>query len=171
MTQDSNIAPIRILFVCMGNICRSPAAEGVFRHRIQELGKHGQIDCDSAGTIHYHAGSSADPRMRQAAGARGYDLTSTARGFVTKDFEHFDWIIVMDDENHRDIIGMAKDENEIRKVRRFSDWVDIPNVSQVPDPYYGGERGFDHVLDIIENGIEPLLHWAIEGDAVSRRIT
>ncbi len=158
---------IRILFVCMGNICRSPAAEGVFRETIRRAGKADHVSCDSAGTIDFHAGEPADSRMRKAARSRGYELTSIARGFCREDFEAFDWIVTMDGENHRTIRALAESPETEAKVLPFCNWVDLPGISDVPDPYYGGSSGFEQVLDILENGSESLLNWIIERDGIT----
>lgn len=155
---------VRVLFVCMGNICRSPAAEGIFSATVEKSGLAGKIDCDSAGTLDAHAGERADRRMRSAAENRGYALESRARGFRRGDFSNFDWIITMDNENFRNIVRLAPDESAKAKVRRFCDWVDLPGVSEVPDPYYGGDRGFEKVLDILENGTGSLLKWIQSDD-------
>ena len=150
---------IRVLFVCMGNICRSPAAEAVFVQKTIAAGLGEQIQCDSAGTIDYHAGAPADTRMRRADQRRGYDLTSISRGFLLADFEQFDWIVTMDEENYRNILALARTDADRKKIVRFCNWVDLPGIDEVPDPYYGGNRGFDDVLDILENGSDDLLQW------------
>lgn len=155
---------IRILFVCMGNICRSPAAEAVFRKQVSAAGLDQQIACDSAGTLDFHTGESADTRMQIAAKERGFELTSIARGFEKSDFEKFDWIVTMDDENYRNIARLATDKASRKKIRPFCDWVSLDNVREVPDPYYGGSRGFETVLNILENGSESLLKWLMIED-------
>lgn len=157
----------RVLFVCMGNICRSPAAEGVFRQVVAERKMQDRVSVDSAGTIDYHSGEPADGRMRGAAERRGYRLESVARGFRREDFERFDWIVTMDDANHRDILGQARTDAERAKIRRFTDWVELPGVREVPDPYYGGASGFDRVLDILEDGCGRLLDWIVEFDGTA----
>jgi protein-tyrosine phosphatase len=133
----------------MGNICRSPAAEGVFRHLVQQSGRSGEFDIDSAGTIGYHAGSPADARMRAAAEKRGYLLESRARRIDSADLDEFDWIVVMDDDNYRDV--MALDSGSRARVVRMCAYCDVHDVDEVPDPYYGGAAGFEHVLDILED--------------------
>ena len=160
---------VRILFVCMGNICRSPAAEGVFRNRIEARGLGDRVECDSAGTIHFHAGERADPRMREAAQRRGHDLTSVARGFDESDFDRFDWIVTMDEPNFRDIRKRARGPADAAKIRRFADHVSLKGVKEVPDPYYGGGDGFTRVLDILEDGCDSLLDWVIERHGLSGR--
>lgn len=158
---------VRILFVCMGNICRSPAAEGVFRKLVRAKGLCGAIEIDSAGTIDYHAGQPSDERMRRAANRRGFRLESIARGIEREDFPRFDWIVTMDEANYANVLRLAPSEGDRRKVRRFTDWVDMEGIDEVPDPYYGGSSGFDHVLDILEDGCENLLDWMVEAHGFS----
>ncbi|MFP4351550.1 MAG: low molecular weight protein-tyrosine-phosphatase [Puniceicoccaceae bacterium] len=158
---------VRILFVCMGNICRSPAAEGVFRSRIEARGLGDRVECDSAGTIHFHAGERADPRMRAAAARRGYDLASVARGFEVEDFDRFDWIVTMDEPIFRDIRRRARGPADAAKIMRFTGHVSLKGVREVPDPYYGGADGFARVLDILEDGCDSLLDWVIERHGLS----
>lgn len=144
-----------ILFVCMGNICRSPAAEGVFRKLVSDAGRVDEFEIDSAGTISYHAGDPADRRMRAAAGRRGYQLESIARRIREDDFERFDLIVTMDDENFHTVRAM--DPGARARVVRMCDYVSDRAVSEVPDPYYGGDSGFEQVLDILEDACANLL--------------
>ena len=139
----------------MGNICRSPAAEGVFRKMVDDAGLTAQFDIDSAGTIGYHAGNPADSRMRAAASARGYSLDSRARRITRSDFADFDWIVAMDDDNYRDIRSM--DTGQGARVVRMCDYGNRHGASEVPDPYYGGPAGFEEVLDILEDACESFL--------------
>lgn len=143
----------RVLFVCMGNICRSPAAEGVFLQRVREAGVSHRIEVDSAGTSSYHQGERADKRMREAAAKRGYNLDSRSRGVLQQDFEHFDLIVAMDRDNYRDLGRFGGSA----KLVLFSEYLDDSWPPEVPDPYYGGEAGFEIVLDMLEAGCEPLL--------------
>ncbi|MBT8046957.1 MAG: low molecular weight phosphotyrosine protein phosphatase [Xanthomonadales bacterium] len=138
-----------VLFVCMGNICRSPTAEGIFRKLVSEAGRDADFSIDSAGTIGYHAGHKADSRMRSAAAARGYDLTSMARRIETEDFHQFDWIVTMDDDNFRDVNRINPEARA--RVVRMCEYCESHDVSEVPDPYYGGEQGFHTVIDILED--------------------
>ena len=138
----------RVLFVCMGNICRSPAAEGLFRALVDEQGLDARIEIDSAGTIAYHAGEPPDPRMRQAAAARGHTLTGRARPVIPEDFRRFDLIVAMDRENLADLREMAdallEDGREERaRLSLLSDFLPAGAPRDVPDPYYGGAAGFD----------------------------
>ncbi|MGI9228915.1 MAG: low molecular weight protein-tyrosine-phosphatase [Gammaproteobacteria bacterium] len=146
---------VHILFVCMGNICRSPAAEGVFRHYIGEQGDQQRIRVDSAGTLSYHAGSPADERMQQAASRRGYALDSIARQVKPDDIQAFDLIIPMDEQNLTELELLAGGPRE--HIRLLGSWLPGVGEPSVPDPYYGGEAGFEQVLDMIEAAC-PALH-------------
>ena len=150
----------RVLFVCLGNICRSPAAEGVFRYLTEEKGLENSILADSAATSGWHSGTKADPRMRSAAGKRGYDLTSRARQVVAQDFRDFDIVLAMDRENYRDLRSMAPDEEGRRRVRYITDFARTSTMDHVPDPYYGGAESFEFVLDILEDCCAGLLEYA-----------
>ncbi len=154
----------KILFVCLGNICRSPAAEGVMTKMIQEKGLEDQYWCDSAGTAGYHSGARADPRMTSAASQRGYDLTSKARRFQKKDFEEFDYILTMDESNYEDVMAQDSWDEYTDKVFRFRDFCTQHKIDGVPDPYYGGADGFDHVIDILEDGCANFLEKIQKGE-------
>ncbi len=146
-----------VLFVCMGNICRSPAAEGLLRAFSQGL-ELPESCIDSAGTHGYHVGNRADSRMRSAAERRGYDLESRARQFVAKDLMEFDLVLAMDRENLT-IIKSHVDEQSTAEVKLFSEFLGGQWPTDVPDPYYGGEDGFEYVLDMITDGCQPILDW------------
>ena len=153
-----------MLFVCMGNICRSPTGEGVFQHYVQQQGYADRFFIDSAGTLAYHAGEPADARMRQAATKRGYKLLSLARKVVHQDIEQFDLIIPMDTDNLYDLESIAGDSTRhIRLLGSFLDGhkgnLDTPSV---PDPYYGGEDGFEQVLDMIEQACPALFEHCLQ---------
>ncbi len=148
----------KILFVCLGNICRSPAAEGVMQALLKKEGLDGQVWCDSAGTIGYHSGEPADYRMRKAAERRGYELNSRSRQInPAEDFEKFDMILAMDDSNHRDIRGLDRLQNYRDKIYMMTDFCRTKKATFVPDPYYGGDQGFEEVLDILEDACGGLL--------------
>jgi len=149
---------IKVLFVCMGNICRSPAAEGIFKKFVADANLESKISIDSAGTIGYHSGEMPDSRMRRHALARGYDLDSRARQFNPKqDFEDFDYIVTMDNENYSDIKKLDIKKLYIDKILKMGDFISDKNVSEVPDPYYGGAEGFEFVIDVLEDGTKNLL--------------
>ncbi len=144
-----------ILFVCMGNICRSPTAEGVFRKLVSDAGRDSEFEIDSAGTIGYHAGGKADSRMRSAAEERGYRLDSIARRIKLADFDRFDLIVTMDDDNFHDVSSMHPGSGA--ELVRMCDYCEAFDETEVPDPYYGGEAGFQRVIDILEDACANLL--------------
>ena len=146
-----------ILFVCMGNICRSPSAEAVMKYLVEKEGLNDKIFIDSAGTIGYHEGEEADARMKKHAAKRGYDLTSIARQFRLEDFKKFDYIVAMDRENYRDILALDSEGRYRSKVFMMTDFSEN-GYDGVPDPYYGGPQGFEHVLDILEDSTKGLLN-------------
>ncbi len=148
---------MKVLFVCMGNICRSPAAEGVFKHLVEERGLTDRIEVDSAGTSGYHVGEPADTRMRAAATDRGLTLTSRARRIEPADLDAFDIILVMDRDNLFHVEALDPEARRRDRIRLLSDYVDDPAVREIPDPYYGAADGFDHVLDLLEKGCAKLL--------------
>jgi len=154
-------SPVQVLFVCMGNICRSPMAEGVFRHRLCERAGDRVLDenigVDSAGTHSYHVGSAPDKRAQAAASRRGVDISAlAARPVGPNDFERFDYILAMDADNFDFLIGEADVEHR-GKIKLFLDYSTTRQGGEVPDPYYGGAVGFERVLDLIEDATEGLL--------------
>lgn len=155
----------RILFVCLGNICRSPAANGILEHMAAERGMDGDIEVDSAGTYSGEAGSLPDPRMRRAASRRGYELTHRARVIRRDDFGRFDMIVTMDDSNYESVCRLAPDRRSLEKVFRMREFLTgFPEWRYVPDPYYEGPQGFELVLDMLEEGCANILeHVAKEG--------
>lgn len=145
-----------VLFVCMGNICRSPTAEGVFRHYVNKAGLADQIDVDSAGTHAYHIGEPPDRRANAAAERRGISLAEIrARRVTNDDFEFFDYIIAMDEDNQERLLERAPDEHR-SKVQLFLSYASV-SETEVPDPYYGGAAGFERVLDLVEAASRGLL--------------
>ena len=153
---------MRILFVCMGNICRSPSAEGVFRHVLARRAPELVIEIDSAGTHDYHVGEPPDARALAAARRRGIDISALrARGVVDDDFERFDLILAMDDDNVRELKRRAhRDRHE--RIRLIMEYAPQAARRAVPDPYYGGERGFEEVLDLLEEAADGLID-ALQG--------
>ncbi|MBY0402544.1 MAG: low molecular weight phosphotyrosine protein phosphatase [Cyanobacteria bacterium] len=150
-------APIKVLFVCMGNICRSPSAEGVFRGLVEAHGLEEMIEIDSAGTHGYHVGSAPDPRSTEAALKRGIDIRKQkARKVQPEDFYEYDYILAMDDKNHFEL-QEACPPSELKKLYRFLDFAPSVKTREVPDPYYGGPNGFETVLDLIELASQGLL--------------
>ncbi|MBN1301203.1 MAG: low molecular weight phosphotyrosine protein phosphatase [Melioribacteraceae bacterium] len=148
---------INVLFVCMGNICRSPSGEAVMNGLIEKAGLQDKIKCDSAGTLAYHEGEQADPRMRRHALRRGYNLTSIARKIRNIDLDKFDYIITMDKENYADVISMDYEGKYFDKIKMMTDFCTKYDADEVPDPYYGGPAGFEHVLDLLEDACAGLL--------------
>jgi protein-tyrosine phosphatase len=150
---------VRVLFVCLGNICRSPTAEGVMRFLVTDSSLPG-LEIDSAGTAAYHAGESPDRRSTAAAARRGIALAGAARQVTLDDFERFDLLVAMDRSNRAGLLALAPDEHAAARVRLLREF-DPESVAagelDVPDPYYGGSRGFDDVLDIVTAGCRGLL--------------
>ncbi|MDG2399458.1 MAG: low molecular weight phosphotyrosine protein phosphatase [Akkermansiaceae bacterium] len=150
-------ARYNILFVCMGNICRSPAGENIFRQVVEETGLSDQIHCDSAGTIGIHSGNNPDARMSKIIRRRGYEVTGSARQFTLQDFEVFDLILTMDNENYQNVMKLSEIKENQDKLRRFTDFCSQHDHNEVPDPYYGGDAGFELVADLIEDGAKGLI--------------
>lgn len=148
---------VSVLFVCMGNICRSPTAEGVFKQHVANAGLSQHIVTDSAGTHAYHIGESPDARASKVAAKRGYDLSSLrARKAVAKDFEKFDFVLAMDMDNYANLQQICPPGLEDR-LKLFLHYGKNFNVKEVPDPYYGGPQGFEYVLDLVEDASLGLL--------------
>jgi protein-tyrosine phosphatase len=147
----------KLLFVCLGNICRSPAAENMMNYLIEREGLVGRITCDSAGTAGYHIGAPPDPRMQAAAKARGLLMVGTARQLVPMDLREFDLILAMDRSNYRDILSLDPQGKYHHKVKMMCSYCTKYNVQEVPDPYYGGPEGFNFVLDLLEDACTNLL--------------
>ena len=148
---------MRVLFVCMGNICRSPMAEGVFRRRVDEAGLAAQIAVDSAGTHSYHVGEPPDVRAQEAAQRRGYDISRLrARQITRDDFNKFDYVLAMDETNRR-LLARLCPGHQAGKLKLFLEFHADPAAREVPDPYYGGAQGFEKVLDLVEEAAQGLL--------------
>lgn len=153
-----NKEKIRILFVCLGNICRSPAAQGVMQHLVDEAGLTGRYTLDSAGTYSGHCGELPDKRMRVHAARRGYELTHRSRPIRPSDFEDFDVMVAMDDSNFHNLKRMAPTVEDEGKIVRMTDFCRLhPFHDCVPDPYYEGASGFELVLDLLEDACKGLL--------------
>ncbi|MBD1924448.1 low molecular weight phosphotyrosine protein phosphatase [Microcoleus sp. FACHB-831] len=149
--------PYKLLFVCLGNICRSPAAENIMNHLIEQVNLGSSIICDSAGTAGYHMGCSPDSRMAAAAMSRGIALQGRARQFNKADFEEFDLILAMDKANYRDILSLDPTGKYRDNVRLMCEFCTRHTAKEVPDPYYGGPEGFNHVIDLLTDACEGLL--------------
>lgn len=149
----------KVLFVCLGNICRSPAAEGIFLHMVKNEGLTGKIHVDSAGTGAWHVGDAPDARMIQHAQRRGYDLRALeARQISTPDdFHYFDYILTMDNSNLKNVLALDVKAQFHHKVKPLVSFCRMHEVKEVPDPYYKEDSGFDHVLDLLEDACGELL--------------
>lgn len=151
----------RVLFVCMGNICRSPTAEGVVRTHVERAGLGARVELDSAGTHAYHVGEPPDQRSQKAAAQRGYDLSRLrARRVKEADFLRFDLILAMDRDNLA-LLAKACPEEHRGKLRLFLEFAGDCGREEVPDPYYGGPEGFDHVLDLTEAAAQGLVNFLL----------
>lgn len=149
---------VRVCFVCLGNICRSPTAEAVMKHLVEREGLSNAIHVESAGTGDWHVGRPPDERSRHVAKGRGFLLEGRARQFVAPDFERFDYVVAMDGENRAELGRIAKRASRDTEVHMLRDFdPEAPRGSDVPDPYYGGPQGFERVIDICEAGCRGLL--------------
>ena len=154
----------KILFVCLGNICRSPSAEAVFKKLVDKKKNNHKFFIDSAGTSAWHAGEKADARMRRHAKKRGIEITSISRQFVPEDFDRFDYIIAMDQENMDALKELARDQTDLNKLHFMTDFSNKFSYQYVPDPYYGGDDGFELVLDILEDAGKGLYQFVEKQD-------
>ena len=151
----------KVLFVCLGNICRSPAAQGIFEHIVRENGMEDRIEADSAGTYGGHRGELPDRRMRNAALYRGYALTHRSRPVSSLDFLEYDIVVAMDDQNYEDLMHMAPSVEATHKIVRMASYLTSHKISYIPDPYYMGTEGFTLVLDLLEEGCMNLYRYII----------
>lgn len=156
--------PYKLLFVCLGNICRSPSAENIMNHLIAKAGLSDRIICDSAGTSSYHIGSPPDRRMTLAAKKKGITLVGEARQFQRSDFEDYDLILAMDQENYVDILALDLNQDYGDKVKLMCDFATSHSDRDVPDPYYGGSDGFAYVIDLLLDGCQGLLDYVVESE-------
>lgn len=157
--------PKRILFVCLGNIVRSPLAENLFRHMAIKQGLDSTYEVDSAGTSAYHVGEPPDVRMRRTAAGFGLDYDGAARRFQISDFDRFDLIVAMDHQNQRNLLAMARSEDDSEKIRLMREYdPQAPSDAEVPDPYYGGLDGFEKTYAIVERSVQGLLEALELGD-------
>jgi len=155
----------RILFVCLGNICRSPLAESVFREKARERGVEDRFEIDSAGTSGYHRGAPPDRRSVLTAARRGVEVTGASRQVVDEDLSRFDFVIAMDAENLSELDALHRQVEGKARLHRLREWDPEADAPDVPDPYFGGERGFDDVHDIVERACEGLLDDLLDGRA------
>ncbi len=158
MTKENKQKKTSILFVCLGNICRSPMAEAIMQKLVNEAGQQAHYHIDSAGLISYHEGEGADPRMKSHAFRHGYRLTHISRPVRPSDFDDFDLIIGMDDSNYDKLRRLAPTLEAEAKVRHMTDFCTLHVIDHVPDPYYGGAQGFENVIEILEDACAGLFN-------------
>jgi len=159
---------VSVLFVCMGNICRSPTAHGVFERMVKDAGLRNVISVDSAGTHSYHIGNQPDARSQEVALRRGFDLSHVrARRFQASDFDDFDYLLAMDNDNLLNMQAIAS-AGQHSRVELFLDYASDATETEVPDPYYGGPKGFEHVLDLVESAAKGLLQNILEKHPVHK---
>lgn len=154
----------KLLFVCLGNICRSPSAENIMNHLIQEAGLTDKITCDSAGTSSYHIGATPDRRMNAAASKRRIELQGKSRKLKPGDLQQFDLILAMDGENYQDILYLDREGKYEAKVKLMCDFAREKTDKEVPDPYYGGQDGFDYVIDLLFDACTGLLDHVVNSE-------
>ncbi|MGJ8654012.1 MAG: low molecular weight protein-tyrosine-phosphatase [Opitutaceae bacterium] len=147
----------KILFLCMGNICRSPAGHCVFQHLVDEAGLSDQFEIESAGTIGFHVGSPPDHRMQQTMCARGIPIIGQSRQLSSSDLQYYDLILAMDEDNLAGARSLDRSKASWDKIKLFCEYCTEHNETEVPDPYYGGDQGFEHVMNMIEDGCRNLL--------------
>jgi len=155
---------MKLLFVCLGNICRSPAAENIMNAQIKTAGWGEKITCDSAGTSSYHVGDRPDRRMTESLKKRGYPVQGRSRQFFPEDFQEFDLILAMDRDNYRQILAQDPQGQYQDKVKMICDYAENFPDQEVPDPYYGGQAGFEHVIDLLEDACGNLLTAISKGE-------
>ena len=162
-------ARVRVLMVCMGNICRSPTAEAVLRRKLQQAGLQGQVLVDSAGTHGYHTGEGPDPRAVAAGSRRGYELAAiNARPVQPDDFQRFDWLLAMDEDNLSWLQRKAPEGHQARIELLLAHARTQHDESQVPDPYFGGPAGFDRVLDLVEDACDGLVTQLLSDPRIAK---
>jgi protein-tyrosine phosphatase len=150
---------VKLLFVCLGNICRSPSAENIMRYLVEKEELSDKIICDSAGTSSYHIGANPDRRMREAAQKRGIKLVGKARQIEDFDLEYYDLILAMDKSNYQDILSLDFKGKYKDKIKLMCDFTSLYGDREVPDPYYGGDAGFNHVIDLLLDSCQGLLDY------------
>lgn len=149
--------PFKVLFVCLGNICRSPTAEGLMQHLVNEAGLQNYFEIDSAGTSAWHAGEPANSKTRSVAASHGVRIRSRARQIDPRDLDDFDLLVAMDDENYQNLMALASTGVQRARICRMRDFDPNPEDGQVPDPYFGGLHGFENVYQIVKRSCEHLL--------------
>jgi protein-tyrosine phosphatase len=160
----------KLLFVCLGNICRSPSAENIMNHLISEAGLSTKIICDSAGTSGYHVGAAPDRRMSMAAKKRGLKLIGQSRQLKPVDLQSFDLILAMDRENYQDILYLDREGKYEDKIHMICDFATEKADKEIPDPYYGGADGFDYVIDLLYDACAGLLNYVVDSAEYQAKI-
>lgn len=164
---EGELMAYRLLFVCLGNICRSPSAENIMNHLLQQRGFSDQVECDSAGTSSYHVGSAPDQRMSAAAERRlGFRLKGEARQFELEDFQTFDLILAMDQDNYEHLYHLDSAGNYRDRLKLMCEFCRENALKSVPDPYYGGEDGFNFVIELLMDACNGLIDTLIENGRV-----
>jgi low molecular weight protein-tyrosine phosphatase len=156
----------KILFVCLGNICRSPLAEAIFNHKVNEKGLAGRLEAGSSGTSDYHIGQPPDSRMIRNANKNGIVINHFGRQLIEEDLETYDYILAMDKSNYRDILLLSNSQDHVDKISLIRQYDPAETGGEVPDPYFGGERGFQEVFNMLERSIENLIAF-LQGDGIS----
>lgn len=150
---------MRILFVCLGNICRSPLAEAIFKHKIREKGLEDRVEVNSCGTANYHIGDTPDPRTIKNALKNGVTIDHLGRQLSARDLETYDFIIAMDKSNHTNILKLENASKHSHKIKLMRSYDLTPDGDEVPDPYYGDEAGFQHVFDVLSHSIDSFIQF------------
>ncbi|MBD0403619.1 low molecular weight protein-tyrosine-phosphatase [Flammeovirga sp. EKP202] len=153
---------VKVIFVCLGNICRSPLADGLMHHKIAERKLDRFFEIDSAGTYAGHAGERADSRMRSTAQKHGVELASIARQFLAEDLDHFDYVIVMDDSNYTNVTRLATDDVQLSKVSKLRSFDNQTSNKDVDDPYYGGISGFENCYQVVSESVDNFIDHLIQ---------